>query len=146
MEAPRIGALVVPSPAFRSTMGTGEGAAILLSIRRGAGHLYYPGTGRGFWVPLRDVRELPDPAVRGDSLERFLSSLLLHLEAEDCSLEEAEAPLFRMAVEVPGVDREGIEELRGLLKERLKDYEIEPAGRHALLLRLDLVDLPAAQG
>ena len=63
MSVPIVGSLVVPAPIYRESMETGEGAAILLEVRRSSGHLYYPGTDREYWVPTRQIGAIPAEAV-----------------------------------------------------------------------------------
>ena len=48
MEEPPVGSLVVPSPRYRGAMGLGEGAALLLALRRGSGKLFYAGHDRTY--------------------------------------------------------------------------------------------------
>jgi hypothetical protein len=143
MDSPPVGSLVVPAPDFRSAMGTGEGAALLLALRRGSGHLYYPSTGRGFWVPLRDLRAIPMEAVPRDSLEALLSELLLYLEAEEVDVSEGGGGQMEIAAETPGISHSRLRGLEAALGSRLADLSIEPGGRHAIVLRLRLVSLPA---
>jgi hypothetical protein len=145
MEEIPVGSLVAPAPAYRAAMGTGEGAAILAGILRGSGRLYYPATDASFWVPLRLVRPIPPEALPDDSLERFLSRLLLSLEAEECVVERQPDGLG-LAVEVPRLGRATLEELEAWLGDRLRDLEILPASMRALTLKLDLVSLPRAAG
>ncbi|MGH7163795.1 MAG: hypothetical protein ACREID_09950 [Planctomycetota bacterium] len=146
MDAPPAGSLVVPSPSYRAAMNTGEGAALLLALRRGSGHLYYVATGRAFWVPMRDVRAIPPEAVRPECLELLLSSLLLSVEAMECEVEEVGGRSMRLTVEVPEISREGLHALERRLGAMLAGYFLEPGGRHAMTLRLELVSLPEAQG
>ena len=142
MQVPPVGALVVPAPEFRASMDTGEGAALLLSKRRGSLQLYYPGLDRIFWVPARQVRRIPDEAVSPDSREALLSNLLLSLEAEECALEETDSSEFVFSVEVAGMSDEALQALREGLGERLRSLAIEPRNMHAIKLRLGLVSLP----
>ena len=146
MESLAVGSLVVPSPSYRAAMGTGEGAALLLALRRGSGYLQYVSTDRAYWVPLRDVRRIPLEAVPASSLEHRLSSLLLSLRAEEVTI-EAEAPgEMRLAVDIAGTSREELRDLDASLGGQLRGLSIEPGGRHALTLKLDLVSLPAPAG
>lgn len=146
MESPAVGSLVVPSPSYREALKTGEGAALLLGLRRGSGHLFYPATDRSFWIPMRDVRAIPAEAVPGDSLESLLSRLLLFLEAEECTVEDRVGDTMNLVIEHPGASRERLRELAGLLGERLSDYAYEPGSMRAVVLRLALSSLPAAAG
>ncbi len=144
MEAPPVGSLVVPSPDFRSAMRTGEGAAILLALKRGSGNLYYPGTDRRYWVPMRDVRPIPPEAVSEASLERLLSDLLLSLEAEECVIHAKGPASLDVAVDHPGLSRDALHALEQRLGARLADYAYEPGSMRVATLRLSLVSLPAA--
>ena len=145
MEEIPVGTLVAPAPAYRESMGTGEGAAILAGILRGSGRLYYAAADASFWVPLRLVRPIPPEALPDDCLERFLSRLLLSLDAEECLVERHPDGLG-LAIEIPRLDRAMVGELEGRLKDRLRALEIVPASMHALTLKLDLVSLPRAAG
>ncbi len=142
MQVPPVGALVVPAPEFRASMGTGEGAALLLSKRRGSLQLYYAGMDRIFWVPARQVRRIPSEAVSPGSREALLSNLLLALEAEECAFEETDSSDLAFSVEVAGMTDKDLEALREGLGERLRSFAIEPRNMHAIKLRLDLVSLP----
>ena len=144
MDVPPVGSLVVPAPGFRETMGTGEGAAILLALRRGSAHLYYPGTDASYWVPTRNIRRIPRDAVAEQSLERFLTDLLLFLEADECRIDDAGDDTMKLAIESPGLTRARLRELEGDLGERLDDFAFEPRNMHAVLIRLRLVSLPAS--
>lgn len=144
MDSPPVGSLVVPAPGFRSAMGTGEGAALLLAIRRGSGHLYYPSTGRGFWVPLRDVRAIPLEAVPASSVEALLSELLLYLGADEVDVNEGGGGRMELTVETSGISHARLRGLEASLGGRLEELSIEPGGRHAIVLRLRLVSLPAS--
>ncbi|MHC4550018.1 MAG: hypothetical protein ACYTEZ_14700 [Planctomycetota bacterium] len=146
MVTPPVGSLVVPSPTYRATMGTGEGAAVLLAVLRGNGKLYYASTDRTYWVPLRQVRPLPDGVLLAESLEAFLSRLLLFLETEECRVDEVEAETMRLALEIPALSRKRLQELGDRLGDRLADFTLEPRSMHALLLDLKLVSLPRAAG
>lgn len=146
MEAPRIGSLVVPSPTYRATMETGEGAAILLSTLRGSGKLYYPATDRTFWVPMRDVREIPTEAVPAGSRELFLSDLLQLLEAEECTIDRVEADSMTLVLEIPSFSEHRLGELRDLAGDCLGTYALEPRSMRAMQLELRLVSLPRAAG
>ncbi len=145
MEEIPVGSLVAPAPAYRESMGTGEGAAILAAILRGSGRLYYPEVDSSFWVPLRLVRPIPPEALPEDCLERFLSKLLLSLEAEECVVERQPDGLG-LAIEIASLPRAAVEELERWLGGRLRDLEIVPASMRALTLKLDLVSLPLAAG
>jgi hypothetical protein len=145
MEEIPVGTLVAPAPAYREAMGTGEGAAILAGILRGSGRLYYPEVDSSFWVPLRLVRPVPPEALPADCLERFLSRLLLSLEAEECVVERQPDGLG-LAIELGRLSREMTEEIEGSLGDRLRGLEIVPASMRALTLKLDLVSLPQAAG
>ncbi len=145
MEELPVGSLVAPAPQYREAMGTGEGAAILAGILRGTGRLYYAETDSSFWVPLRLVRPIPPEALPENCLERFLSRLLLSLEAEDCVVER-QADGLGLAIEVSRLTRAMTEELETWLGDRLRDIEIVPASMRALTLKLDLVSLPQAKG
>ena len=141
-----VGSLVAPSPAFRKAMGTGEGAAVLLSLRRGTGHLYYPGVDREFWVPLRDVRPIPPEVVPQASLERLLSDMLRALDADECLIEEVGENALTLLVEVDTLSGEQLDGLRASLGPRLRHHAVEPRSMRALHLRLELVSLPAHAG
>jgi len=144
MQVPPVGSLVVPAPTYRETMGTGEGAAVLLALRRGSAHLYYPGQDCSHWVPTRHIRPIPADAVPADSLERFLHELLRFLEADECRVEEVGQDAMKLAVEGPGLNRARLAELERELGPRLADFAFEPRNMHAVLVRLDLVSLPAS--
>ena len=146
METPPVGSLVVPSPTYRATMETGEGAAILLATLRGSGKLYYPGTDRTFWVPMRDVRAIPAEAVPADSRELFLSSLLRLLETEECTIDRVEGGSMTLALEIPSMSRDRLAELRDLVGDGLVNYALEPRSMRALQLELQLASLPPAAG
>jgi len=141
-----VGSLVAPSPAFRSAMGTGEGAALLLALRRGTGHLYYPGADREFWVPMRDVRPIPADVVPETSLERLLSDLLLSLDADECHIEEVGPNALTLLLEVPALRGEQMDALREVLGPRLRSHAVEPRSMRALHVRIELVSLPAHAG
>ena len=146
METPPVGSLVVPSPTYRATMDTGEGAALLLATLRGSGKLYYPSTDQTFWVPMRDVRAIPSKAVPADSLELFLSRLLRLLETEECTIDRVDGGTMTLALEIPSLSRGRLEELRGLVGDCLVNYAIEPRSMRALQMELQLVSLPRAAG
>ncbi len=144
MDSPPVGSLVVPSPDYRQSMRTGEGAAILLALRRGSGNLYYPGTDRRYWVPMRDVRPIPPEAVPEASLERLLSGLFLSLDAEECVIHGAGQGSLEVTVDHPGLTRDGLRALEARLGSRLADFACEPGSMRVATLRLSLVSLPAA--
>ncbi|MHC4973918.1 MAG: hypothetical protein ACYTG3_16460 [Planctomycetota bacterium] len=146
METPLIGSLVVPSPTYRATMETGEGAAILLATLRGSGKLYYPGTDQTFWVPMREVRGIPNEAVPGDSLELFLSHLLRLLETEECTVDRVGEGSMTLALDIPALSQDRLGELHDLVGECLVNYALEPRSMRALQLELQLVSLPRAAG
>jgi len=145
MDIP-VGTLVAPSPRFRASMGTGEGAAVLIALRRGNGSLYYAADDRSFWVPMRDVRPIPPEVVPEASLERVLSDLILFVEADECTIDEAGEDGLMLALETPGVSRERFEGLRERLGASLADFAFEPRSMNAVKLRVALVDLPPAVG
>jgi len=143
---PKVGSLVVPAPRFREEMKTGEGAAILLAFLRSSALLWYAAGDRSYHVPIRDIREIPDDAVPERSLERTLSGLLLALGAEECQLEEAGPGALRLSLDIPAIDDEGLEALRTRLGASLGRFAIDPGGRQAITLRLELSGLPPAHG
>ncbi|HEX5137781.1 MAG TPA: hypothetical protein VFY93_12460 [Planctomycetota bacterium] len=145
MEEIAVGSLVAPAPSYRSAMGTGEGAAILMAILRGSGRLYYPATDSSFWVPLRLVREIPPEALPEECLETFLSRLFLSLAAEECVAERIPAGLG-LSIEMARLTRAAEAELEGRLGDRLIDLEIVPASMRSITLRLELGSLPPAAG
>jgi len=140
-----VGSLVAPAPAYRAAMGTGEGAAILAGILRGSGRLYYAADDASFWVPLRLVRTIPPEALPEECLERFLSRLLLSLEAEECVVEQQPDGLG-LALVLGRLTRPMVAELEAWLGGRLRELEIVPASMRAITLKLDLVSLPKAIG
>jgi hypothetical protein len=144
MKAPPVGSLVVPSPEYRATMGTGEGAAVLTALKRGSAHLYYCSTDRGYWVTSSRVRQIPLNAVPDGCLERLLAELLLFLEAEGCVVEEIGKGSMTLAVDAPGANRERLHELESRLASQLANFSIEPGSMRAVVLHLELVDLPMA--
>jgi len=145
MEEIPVGSLVAPAPSYRAAMGTGEGAAILVAILRGSGRLYYPASDSTFWVPLRIVRTIPPEALPDSCLERFLSDLLLSLEAEECVAERQQEGLG-LAIEVPLLTRAALDGLKADLGDRLKDLEILPGSMRAITLKIEIVSLPPAAG
>jgi hypothetical protein len=116
-----------------------------MAILRGSGRLYYPATDASFWVPLRLVREIPPDALPADSLESFLSGLLLSLGAEECVAERT-AGGMGLSIEVAGVTRATAARLERELGERLRDIEIVPASMRSVTLKLELGSLPPAAG
>ncbi len=146
MDAPPIGALVVPEPSFREAMGTGEGAAVLLAFKRGSVLVFYPSSERSFVVPSRSIVEIPHTAVGKDTLEAFLSSLLLVLEAEDSAIEDIDAGGMKLTVEIPRISQDLLEKVQGWLGPRLHKFLIDPGNMHRVTLHLDLVNLPRAHG
>ena len=145
MEELPVGTLVAPAPSYRTAMGTGEGAALLAGVLRGSGRLYYAPADTAFWVPLRLVRPIPEEALPEDCLERFLSRLLLSLEAEECVVERQPEGLG-LSIDVPRFSRAMALELEAWLGARLRELEIVPASMRLLTLKLDLVSLPPAAG
>jgi hypothetical protein len=146
MDVPPVGSLVVPAPTYRDTMGTGEGAAVLMGLRRGSANLYYAASDRAYWVPTGKIRPIPPEAVPDDCRERLLSDLLLFLEADECVIDAADSDGMVLSIEAPAQSRERLRELESMLGERLADFEIAPGSMRALNLHLDLVSLPAASG
>ena len=143
MDASHIGSLAVPSPQYRETMQTGESAAVLMALRRGSAHLYYPGVDRSFWVPTRQVRTIPPEAVPEDCLESFLSRLLRFLSAEECVVLEFDGHSATLEITYPGMNRAKLLELLEFLGPKLGDYSIRPGSMQVALLELILVNLPA---
>jgi hypothetical protein len=141
-----VGALVVPAPGYREAMATGEGAALLLGLRRGSGHLYYCESDRAFWVPMRQVGVVPPEVVREGSRERLLSGLLLELEAEECTVEEVGPASITLVVETGSLGRDRLRGVEGALGDRLRSYAIEPGTMHSIMVRLELGGLPDAAG
>jgi hypothetical protein len=142
----RIGDLVAPSPEYRASMGTGEGAAILMGVLRGSGRLYYPATDQSYWVPLRLVRPIPPEVLPPDCLERFLADLLLFLDADECVVERLGPDSMGLSVDVPRITRGQLDQLAARLARNLRDLEIAPASMRDLTLKLELGGLPAAAG
>jgi hypothetical protein len=144
MKAPPVGSLVVPSPEYRATMGTGEGAAVLTAVKRGSAHLYYCSSDRGYWVTTSKVRRIPLNAVPDGCLECLLAELLLFLEAEGCVVEEIGEGSMSLAIEAPSASRERLHELESRLAGRLANFAVEPGSMRAVVLHLELVGLPKA--
>jgi len=124
-------------------METGEGAAILLEVRRSSGHLFYPGTDREYWVPTRQIGEIPADAVPEGSQERYFSRLLLFLDTEACTVVEYDTSAALLEVIYPGLDRAKLLELIAMLGDTLDDYAIRPGSMQVAMLELRLKDLPA---
>ena len=146
MSKPPVGSLVVPSPAYRDTLQTGESAAILMELRRGNGHLYYPIHDRGYWVAMREVQPIPAESVPATSLEYLLSDLLLFLGAESCTINRFEDGAMSLTVEVPSTSRGHLAELARGLGERLAEFVIEPGNMRSVVMHLELTGLPPASG
>ena len=146
MDTPLIGSLVVASPKYRDTMGTGEGAAILLALRRGSGKLFYPDRDRTFWVPTNEVRAIPAAAVPEDSLERLLSDLLLFLNAEESNLEAYEGDRATIAIETAELTGRKLRELRWLYRGRIVEVDFSPRNMSRITLMIRLAHLPAPAG
>ena len=127
-------------------MGTGEGAAVLLAFRRGSVLVFYPSSERSFVVPTRSVVEIPHTAVGQDTLEAFLSSLLLVLEAEDSAIDDIAAGGMKLTVEIPRITQDLLEKVQGWLGPRLHKFLIDPGNMHRVTLHLDLINLPRAHG
>ena len=145
MDIP-VGSLVVPAPAYRDAMKTGEGGALLLAVKRGSGHLYYPGSDRSFWVPMRHVREIPEEALPEDCLERLLSSLILSFDADEVTIREAGGNGMRLAIGHPGSTRDHLRRMEEFLGPRLQSYALEPGSMRVVTLVLELVSLPEPAG
>ena len=143
MAIPVVGSLVVPAPTYRTQMSTGDGAAVLLGVRRSSGHIFYPGTDREFWVPTRQIGEIPAEAVPPGSQEHFFSRLLVFLEAEECTLLEYDGGTAELEITYPGISRNGLIELVSMLGDTLIDYTIKPGSMQVALLELRLANLPA---
>ena len=126
MDGADIGSLAVPSPNYREQMEISESAAVLLALRRGSAHLFYPGADRNYWVPTRHVATIPPEAVPEDCLENFLSRILKFLRAEECGLIEFDGTTATLEITYPGVDRAGFLSFLKLLGPCLENYVIEP--------------------
>ena len=146
MPRPPVGSLVAPSPAYRASMETGEGAALLLAILRGNARLYYPATDRAFWVPMRKVAPIPPDVVPEESLERLLSALLLFLETIECSVARYEDDAMELEISIPVLSSSWLEEVQAMLGERLADWVVDPGTMRNLMLKLALVSLPKPLG
>ena len=144
MASPPVGSLVVPSPQYRETMGTGEGAAVLLALRRGSGKLFYAAADCTYWVPMNAVRSIPAEAVPEESLERLLTEMLLFLGAEECEVEAFGDGRMELAVEAPALTREQLRELESRWSDRLENVDFAPRNMSRIMLRLRLGFLPDA--
>jgi len=144
MDAPPVGSLVVPSPKYRETMGTGEGAAVLLARRRGSGKLFYAGADRTYWVPMSEVRGIPPEAVADDTLERLLTDLLTFVDAEECEVESYEGSTMTLAIEAPSLTRLQLRQLEWRFRGRLENVDFGPRNMSRIMLHVRLVFLPAA--
>lgn len=139
-----VGTLVAPAPAYRDTMGTGEGGAVLLATRRGSGQVYYAASDQMYWVPTRQLGAIPADVLPEACRERFLSHLLLYMRADECVLEAVEGDTMRLAIESPGLTSTELDQLRSDLGSRLVGFGFEPGSMRHVLVRLDLVSLPPA--
>lgn len=146
MEAPPVGSLVVPSPRYRETMGTGEGAAVLLAVRRGSGRLFYAGQDTSYWVPTNEVRAIPREAVPDDSLEALLTDLLLFVGAEECSVEAYADNAMELAVETAQLTRTQLAELETRFAKQVRSVDFAPRNMSRILLRINLLSLPGPAG
>jgi hypothetical protein len=144
VEELRAGDLVAPSPDYRASMGTGEGAAVLMGVLRGSARLYYPATDQSYWVPLRLVRPIPPEVLPPECLERYLADLLHFLDADECVVERLSSGTLGLSIEVPRLTRAQLDQLGG--RPGLRDLEVTPASMRGLTLKLDLGSLPAAAG
>ena len=124
-------------------MSTGEGAAVLFGVRRSSGHLFYPGTDREFWVPTRQIGEIPAEAVPAESQEAYFSRVLLFLRTEECTLLEYGEGRAELEITYPGIDRNELLKLISMLGDTLVDYSIKPGSMQVALLELHLANLPA---
>ena len=145
MDNPPVGSLVVPSPRYRETMGTGEGAALLLGLRRGSGQLFYFGKDAAYWVPMNDVRAIPRIAVPRHCLEGLLSDVLLLVGAEACQVEQfsTEERRMELSVEAPELEQDRRRRLEWRLRGRLDSLDVAPRNMSRITVRLRLVHLPA---
>ncbi len=141
---PAVGALVAPTPKYRATMGTGDGGAVLLATRRGSGQIYYVGTDHMYWVPTRQLGEIPPEVLPDGSRERLLSDILLFLRADECVLDAVDGDKMDISVESPGVTGEAFDQLRADLGPRLARFAFEAGSMRHVLIRLELVSLPPA--
>ena len=148
MVTPPVGSLVVPSPEYRETMGTGEGAAVLLALRRGSGKLFYAAIDQTYWVPMNSVRAIPAEAVPEESLERLLTDLLLFLETEECDIEAYDRQSMELAVEAPALSREGLQTLESRWSKQVQNVDFAPRNmsRIKLLIRLGFLPDAASTG
>jgi len=146
MDTPAVGALVVPAPRYRDSLGLGEGAAILMALRRGSGQLYYAQGDRSYWIPIRSVRAIPSEAVPAGCRERFLHELLVFLAAEEAALENRDGDRPTLCIETAGISRAQLTDLAARLGPRLVDYRVVPGSMRAVVLELDLTALPDAAG
>ncbi len=143
METPPVGSLVVPSPKFRETMGTGEGAALLLALSRGSGRLFYAATDTGYWVQMNEVRAIPREAVPDGCLEALLTDLLLFVGAEECSIDDYAGDSMELAVETAQLTRAQLAELETRFAEQVQSIDFAPRNMSRILLRIHLLFLPA---
>ena len=142
MEEPPVGSLVVPSPKYREALGLGEGAALLLALRRGSGKLFYAGPDRTYWVPMNEVRAIPPEAVPQNSLERLLTELLLFLNTEECEVEAYDGRTMHLNVESPSLSREELRQLESRYEGTLESIDFGPRNMSRIMLHLRLVFLP----
>ncbi|MHC4959175.1 MAG: hypothetical protein ACYTGN_12470 [Planctomycetota bacterium] len=143
MQPPPVGSLVVPSPRYRETLATGEGAALLVGLRRGSGQLFYADADKGYWVPTSELRAIPAEAVPDGCLERFLSDVLLFLRAEECAVDAYAPGSMELAVEAPDLDAERHATLQERWGDHLERLDFAPRNMSRILLRLRLSRLPA---
>ena len=146
METPPVGSLVVPSPKFRETMGTGEGAALLLALRHGSGRLFYAAADTGYWIPMNEVRAIPREAVPDGCLETLLTDLLLFVGAEECSIDAYTGDSMELAVETAQLTRAQLAELETRFAEQVQSVDFAPRNMSRILLRINLLFLPGPAG
>ncbi len=144
MDGSDIGSLAVPSPNYREQMEISEAAGVLLALRRGSAHLFYPGADQNYWVPTRHVATIPPAAVPEGCLENFLSRVLKFLRAEECAVIEFDGTSATLEITYPGIDRAGFLSFLEFLGPRLANYVIEPGSMQVAQLQLQLCQLPPA--
>jgi hypothetical protein len=121
------------------------GLGLLVELRRSDARVQYLVEGRSAWVQLHDLGP-PPQAVQPGSLEALVSALLKLLDAKEMELSRLEGSRWRLLASHGAIATRTIDEVRGMLGERLRAWVLRPSGMHRIQSAFEIEALTHPSG
>ena len=122
-----------------------EVAGLVVEIRRSDCRVLDLDSDRSYWFLMTHLSR-GARMIRKGSATSLLSSLVLYLEGSKLEVERDPQGIVQARIGCPGIDADGMDQIRGYFGAGLRTLEVQPGGLGKIWLAVEFVPRSAEEG